>query len=181
MFSARNFIRSRIACSRFLSSQRYLAPYLRTVSSSTLPSEFRFIPDFLAEDEQRTLLKFALRKLDETGKRSLQRKRRSKGNYDTCDGSISDLFLPDEYYGFEEGHYDGVIVNYREMHATSWPEDPALISVLNRLYSLLPTIPKENVQAHILHLASSGHILPHVDNLQASGSWIAAVSLGGGR
>jgi len=34
---------------------------------------------------------------------------------------------------------------------------------------------------HILHLASDGHILPHIDNIEASGSWIAAMSLGGGR
>jgi len=175
MFSTRTFINIRSALrSRPLSTHSPGSP-------STLPPDFRFIPSFLDDNEQRTLLKFALRKLDEAGKRSFQRKRRGKGNYDTVTGSVSDIFLPDKYYEFEEGHYDGVIINYREMHVTSWPQDPFLMPILDRLYSLLPSVPREDVQAHILHLASNGHILPHIDNLESSGSWIAAVSLGGGR
>jgi alkylated DNA repair protein alkB family protein 7 len=66
------------------------------------------------------------------------------------------------------------------MHLTSWPESeiPGLSSSLKRLYSLCPS---HDTQTHLLHLASSGEILPHVDNLSASGSWILGVSLGSER
>jgi len=37
------------------------------------------------------------------------------------------------------------------------------------------------LQVHILHLATDGYILPHVDNIQASGSFILGVSLGAPR
>lgn len=79
-----------------------------------------------------------------------------------------------------QGHYDGVIHNFREMHLTSWPTEdvPELSPILNRLHSLLPT---QNTQTHLLHLGSNGEILPHIDNLGASGSWILGVSLGATR
>jgi alkylated DNA repair protein alkB family protein 7 len=66
------------------------------------------------------------------------------------------------------------------MHLASWPEDeiPGLGPVLKRLYSLCPT---QDTQTHLLHLASCGVILPHIDNLSASGSWILGVSLGSER
>lgn len=67
------------------------------------------------------------------------------------------------------------------MHLTSWPtpaEIPGLTPVLDRLHSLLPS---PGIQTHLLHLASNGRILPHVDNVSASGSWILGVSLGADR
>lgn len=79
-----------------------------------------------------------------------------------------------------QGHYDGVIRHFREMHLTSWPvtEFEGLQSILERLHSLCPT---PDVQTHLLHLASYGEILPHIDNVDASGSWILSVSLGAER
>jgi alkylated DNA repair protein alkB family protein 7 len=66
------------------------------------------------------------------------------------------------------------------MHLTSWPcsEVPELPPILDRLHSLF--LPQE-VQTHLLHLASNGEIHPHIDNLSASGSWILGVSLGAER
>jgi len=66
------------------------------------------------------------------------------------------------------------------MHVTSWPEaaHPGLRSIIDRVHALCPT---PNVQTHLLHLASHGEILPHIDNVQASGSWILGVSLGAQR
>jgi alkylated DNA repair protein alkB homolog 7 len=63
------------------------------------------------------------------------------------------------------------------MHVTSWPEDdnPGLSSLLDRIRKLYPS---SVTQTHLLHLASYGAILPHVDNVEASGSWILGVSLG---
>ena len=66
------------------------------------------------------------------------------------------------------------------MHLSSWPEDdtPGLSPILRRLYALCPS---PETQTHLLHLSSEGEILPHIDNTQASGSWILGVSLGAER
>ena len=79
----------------------------------------------------------------------------------------------------DQGHYDGVIKNYREMHVSSWPEDqPRLSYLLGRLRQFHP---EEPIQYHLLHLASNGEIHPHRDHLEAFGSWIVSVSLGSDR
>lgn len=66
------------------------------------------------------------------------------------------------------------------MHVSSWPESeiPGLFALLERLRSLCPT---QDTQTHLLHLASDGEILPHIDNVGASGSFILGVSLGADR
>ena len=66
------------------------------------------------------------------------------------------------------------------MHLSSWPVDdtPGLSRILDRLATLYPS---QDTQTHLLHLASTGRILPHVDNVDASGSWILGVSLGATR
>lgn len=58
-------------------------------------------------------------------------------------------------------------------------EDPIFKSALGRLETLYPNA--STTQTHLLHLASDGEILPHVDNIGASGSWILGVSLGSER
>jgi hypothetical protein len=58
--------------------------------------------------------------------------------------------------------YDGVIHHFREVHLSSWPLD-GLEAAAERLHSLCPT---RDIQIHLLHLASYGDILPHVDNLE---------------
>ena len=76
-----------------------------------------------------------------------------------------------------QGHYDGVINHFREIHLSSWPLDDfkGLEAAVERLHSLCPT---KDIQTHLLHLASYGDIFPHVDNISASGTWIIGVSLG---
>lgn len=50
-------------------------------------------------------------------------------------------------------------------------------AILERLRALLPS--SGPLQTHVLHLsASAGEILPHIDNVNASGSIIMGVSLG---
>ena len=73
-----------------------------------------------------------------------------------------------------------MIRHYREMHLSHWPEDqnPGLSLILARLRGLYPT---SDVQTHLLHLSSRGEILGHVDNMDASGTWILGVSLGAAR
>lgn len=149
--------------------------------SARLPPQFLFIPEFLSHREQKILLKTAMEQLDAKEPRRY-RKRRDllPPLFEQNSDDIRDYFLPDSYYQFEQGHYDGVIHRFREIHLTAWPQDvPDLPHILDRLYSLLPS--KIDTQTHLLHLASTGHILPHVDNLGASGAWIFGVSLGSER
>ncbi|KAJ1307420.1 hypothetical protein OPQ81_001522 [Rhizoctonia solani] len=132
--------------------------------------DFIIYPGFLSIEEQQILLKASLTKLG--GKRG--RPRRASGA----------ATLEPVEYKFEEGHFDGVIRDYREMTVSSWPDSSPLdlSRILLRLYELVdpgntPTNPglttPPNIQTHILHLASTGVILPHVDNVEASGSVIA--------
>lgn len=142
------------------------------------PTDMDFYPDFFSPEEQRILLSASLEKLNTNESRKFRRRQREyqASQPALSSSSVNDLFLPDEFYTFEEGHFDGVIKRYREMHVSSWPADiPGLDRVLSRLRSLHPDEP---TQTHVLHLASDGEILPHVDNVEASGSWILGVSLG---
>ncbi|KAI0065486.1 hypothetical protein BV25DRAFT_1868773 [Artomyces pyxidatus] len=163
-------------------SLRYIPRLWRCTQSK---KNFELLPDFFSTAEQRTLLSASLRKLDATEPRGFRRRRKemslSKASPQEQSSSTGDLFYPDEYYQFEEGHYDGVIRRYREMHVSSWDEtaSPALAAVLERLRTLFPS--KSDTQTHLLHLASDGEILPHIDSVDASGSWILGVSLGAAR
>jgi len=152
---------------------------------TTEPRDFCLWRDIFTVPEQHILLATSLQKLDSLDSRPFRRRRNALVHgrvKETLDQSqnIQGLFLPDEYYQMEEGHYDGVIHHYREMHVTSWPENdvPGLSVLIDRLRTLCPT---PNTQTHILHLASNGEILPHIDNLHASGTWILGVSLGAER
>ncbi|KAF9567587.1 hypothetical protein CPC08DRAFT_703119 [Agrocybe pediades] len=147
-----------------------------------------FWPEYFSSTEQRILLSASLHKLDSTESRQARKKRKDYWRNHPISieagggghGHASSLFAPDSLYEFQEGHYDGVIHHFREMHLSNWPTDAfkGLDVILDRLYSLCPT---KDVQTHVLHLASYGNILPHVDNVGASGSWILGVSLGGER
>ncbi|KAI8998472.1 hypothetical protein BD414DRAFT_122300 [Trametes punicea] len=153
----------------------------RTLTSTPLPADFTLYPDFYSVEEQCILLRAALRKLDSMESSRFRRRRReflqaSSTPVGSRDDPVQALFLPDELYDFQEGHFDGVIKRYREMHVTSWPDDiPELPYLLERLRKVHPN---QGTQTHILHLASNGEILPHVDNIEASGTWILGVSLG---
>ncbi|TFK76589.1 hypothetical protein BDN72DRAFT_755757 [Pluteus cervinus] len=141
--------------------------------------DFKLWPAFISHTEQQLLLLTSLKLLDLKESKKLRNKRKLLSK--ASPSSLLDVFYPDEYYDFHEGHYDGVIHNYREMHLSSWPEaeTPGLTPILERLRTLYPT--SEPTQTHLLHLASNGEILPHVDNTSASGAWIMGVSLGAER
>ncbi len=169
------------------------------------PKDLLFFPSFFNYQEQSVLLACSLNRLDTTGTRRARQKRKhflASICREECNGasSVMDNFLPDDMYEFEEvahsyarpwatiqikmtfyfqGHYDGVIKKYREMHLTSWGEDyPLVHPILDRLR---PLIPDAATQTHLLHLGSEGEIFPHIDNIHASGSWILGVSLGAER
>ncbi|KAG8804441.1 hypothetical protein FRC17_005970 [Serendipita sp. 399] len=147
------------------------------------PAGFTYLPDFLSKKEQLCLTKAALAHLDNVGPTAARR--RQKRMIASLSISTDEYgFLSDEScYEFEHGHFDGVIRHYREARITDaqWAaidNEGALITILGRVKSLLPPV---ETQCHILHLSSDGEILPHVDNVDASGSIILGVSLGSSR
>jgi alkylated DNA repair protein alkB family protein 7 len=85
-----------------------------------------------------------------------------------------------------------VIHHFRESLVSAFPPSsplwPDLIPLLNRAYALLPSNPQitgdsppNDALTHLLHLAPEGEILPHVDNLDASGGVILGICLGAER
>ncbi|CAD6566153.1 MAG: hypothetical protein TREMPRED_002281 [Tremellales sp. Tagirdzhanova-0007] len=152
--------------------------------------DFLLYPSFFNLSECRQLIKASLWKLD----RSDTSRRRRRNTFPSPDGrdeqGLQDLFHGE--YGFEEGHFDSVINHYRESLLSSFPPPspswPDLIPLLNRAYALLPSSPQITNQTpprealtHLLHLAPKGEILPHVDNLDASGGIIVGICLGAER
>ncbi|KDN50597.1 hypothetical protein RSAG8_01095, partial [Rhizoctonia solani AG-8 WAC10335] len=105
-------------------------------------SDFIIYPGFLSTEEQNLLLKSSLAKLG--GKR--RRRRRTSEATITSPEPLAhpsytwgDIFGTDKDYDFEEGHFDGVIRDYREMTVSSWPDSspPELSHILLRLYELI--------------------------------------------
>ncbi|GAA6054853.1 hypothetical protein JCM3770_004108 [Rhodotorula araucariae] len=175
----------------------------RCYSSRATPHRaLAVIPAFLTSAEQDLLLQHSLRLLDSPARTTAagRKKRREWVKaHPEWDGRG---FPPDEATVWEEGHFDGVIKQYREMlvREGQWGNEAspgtALATVLDKVYALLPPPPSSSSSSpgsasrasppshlimHLLHLSSTGAIHPHVDNLEAFGRTIAGVSLGGAR
>jgi alkylated DNA repair protein alkB family protein 7 len=183
--------------SPFLDLSRFPPSLLRSLSIA--PTDFIIYPDLLDEREQQILLSASLQKLDNVCSES-RRARREWKRRQGRDG-LRDMggLLPEEAYAFQREHFDGVIEWYREATVSSWPEPKhstreELERVLAKIYGVFPAESDEGAEpntdgldtppriiAHALHLASNGYIDPHVDNVEASGSVIAGVSLGSER
>ncbi|KAF8889760.1 hypothetical protein CPB84DRAFT_1683817 [Gymnopilus junonius] len=173
-----------LALPNISAAPRYSKRY--SSQSPTYPQGFIFWPKYFSMAEQRTLLAASLHKLDTSEMRHMRKRRRDwwdsrmrelKTSSDLHTRPIDYFFAPDDMYEFQEGHYDGVIHHFREAHLPSWPIEKydGLLAILDRLHLLCPTM---DIQTHVLHLASHGYIGMHVDNIDASGSWILGVSLG---
>ncbi|KAH7889838.1 hypothetical protein F5I97DRAFT_1802403 [Phlebopus sp. FC_14] len=164
---------------------------LATSSRGLVPDDFVLLSDFFDPHEQRILLTTALHKLDSQESRRIRKlqKEYRANNPVPHSAPLESIFLPERCYSVYhlmgatnhlQGHYDNVIRDYREMHLTSWTESeiPGLTLILNRLRALYPS---RHTQTHLLHLSSTGEILPHIDNISASGVWIVGASLGATR
>ncbi|KAG8933313.1 hypothetical protein FRC01_009963 [Tulasnella sp. 417] len=150
------------------------------------PVDFQLYTNVLSIEEQNALLRCALKRLDEirgVSRTIKQRRRGALGGATATSEPANDAqnqFLPDDCYEFDEGHYDGVIHQYRESHVSTWPESAR--TLLAKVGALMPGSPSlPSVQTHALHLASNGEILSHVDNVEASGKTILGISLGAAR
>ncbi|TYZ67143.1 hypothetical protein PybrP1_009705 [[Pythium] brassicae (nom. inval.)] len=78
---------------------------------------------------------------------------------------------------YEDGHWDHVIVKFKEMERSRWSTETK--RVLDRLREL-PILPRgvEYFPAvHVIDLAEDGYIKPHVDSIKFSGRVVAGVSL----
>lgn len=68
---------------------------------------------------------------------------------------------------YEGGHWDKVIVNYREIEKQSWSEDN--LKILQRVVKSGAFPPGLTfLPIHVLDLAEDGYIKPHVDNIKVS-------------
>lgn len=88
-------------CHRMMSTQSNLDMYVEPCGIE-LPADFHYYPKFLNGDEQRVLLLSALRKLDDSDSPASRRRRKQKHSDTAEPQSLSHLFLPDNYYDFEE-------------------------------------------------------------------------------
>ncbi|KZS99126.1 hypothetical protein SISNIDRAFT_480701 [Sistotremastrum niveocremeum HHB9708] len=182
---ARTLLHARSCCIQKKSLTGY-PPHLVDAHGDVPAGDFCLIENFLSKEEQFLLLTAALRKLDANETVTYRKRRKTaQVTHDPSSENLLSAFHSDEFYRFENGHYDGVIRHYREMHVTAWPlvtdiesQDITLDGILRKLLNFFPVDP---VQTHILHLASEGEILPHVDNTSASGTYILGVSLGATR
>ena len=76
------------------------------LSRSTSLKDFAFYPSFFSESEQKILLSASLHKLDSTERREFRRRRKEylkqQATTNVSTSSIRDVFLPDNFYSFEE-------------------------------------------------------------------------------
>jgi len=79
-------------------------PLRRLLSTSRLShtQDFTFWPQFFSSREQTLLLFAGLQKLDRTESSVFRRRRKALGRRLTDQTLPEDLFLPDEYYDFQE-------------------------------------------------------------------------------
>lgn len=77
---------------------------------------------------------------------------------------------------YNAGHWDGVIVKYREIGKSEW--SPHNRETLKRFESFVFGDSSKYIpETHILDLHEEGHIKPHVDSIQFIGPLVSGVSL----
>jgi len=85
-----------------------------------------------------------------------------------------DLVLKRRRYQFD--HWDGAIKGYKETEKLEWNELNS--KVLQRLRELaFPENTAHITSVHVLDLAKSGHIKPHIDSIRFCGDTISGISL----
>ncbi|SCV67123.1 BQ2448_5769 [Microbotryum intermedium] len=184
--------------------------YLTPSSWSPHPG-LRVYPSLISTSQQRLVLQHSLALLSSPSRTTSHARRLARNYLKTHPDHPRDSFLPDEAYEFEKGHFDGVIIGYREMLVRPGmlpKDDTELGHALGKVYSLVPPAilargaaesgptndseagsnmgkhpvdPPYHLSMHLLHLPSEGEISPHVDHLEAFGSTIVGLSLGGER
>lgn len=88
---------------------------------------------------------------------------------------INEVMEKLKFTRWNEGHFDGKIHNYREYLASNSFLFPKLNEIKCRVSHFM--MGKNMLPVHILELRHDGQILPHIDNIDYSGSIIAGLSL----
>ena len=78
---------------------------------------------------------------------------------------------------YEHGHFDGVIIGYREVQKQLRNFTPGSRRVLERLIGFAFPREKTVLPVHVLDLHEDGHIMKHVDHTEYSGEAIVGLSL----
>ena len=89
---------------------------------------------------------------------------------------LMEIGLKLKFMRWNMGHFDGKISNYREYLAQDLTQFPTLVYIMRTSISS-QMMGKYILPVHILELRHDGEILPHIDNINYSGSIIAGLSL----
>ncbi|CCI40717.1 unnamed protein product [Albugo candida] len=77
----------------------------------------------------------------------------------------------------EENHWDQVIVDFKEMERSKWSKESSEIFDKIRSTPILPTNLQYFPAVHVIELAETGYIKPHIDSIKFSGRLVAGLSL----
>ncbi|GMF63813.1 unnamed protein product [Phytophthora fragariaefolia] len=78
---------------------------------------------------------------------------------------------------YEEGHWDNVIVKFKEMERSRWSAETQRVLDKVREASILPKDLDYFPAVHVIELAEDGYIKPHVDSIKFSGRVVAGINL----
>nr|CCA14248.1 conserved hypothetical protein [Albugo laibachii Nc14] len=77
----------------------------------------------------------------------------------------------------EGNHWDQVIVDFKEMERSKWSKDSSRIFDKIRSLPILPKMLQYFPALHVIELAETGYIKPHIDSIKFSGRLVAGLSL----
>ncbi|KAE9250045.1 hypothetical protein PF004_g3134 [Phytophthora fragariae] len=78
---------------------------------------------------------------------------------------------------YEEGHWDIVIIKFKEMERSRWSSETQRILQKVREAAILPQELQYFPAVHVIELAEDGYIKPHVDSIKFSGRVVAGINL----
>ncbi|KJE89644.1 hypothetical protein CAOG_01081 [Capsaspora owczarzaki ATCC 30864] len=94
------------------------------------------------------------------------------------DALVEDVRGPLRRMRLELNHFDSVIRGYKEITFSKWAL-PGSQTVIARVLAsdLFAPGTQLHPNQHVLELAPSGYIAPHIDNVEACGEYVAGISL----
>lgn len=78
---------------------------------------------------------------------------------------------------YEEGHWDNVIIKFKEMERSRWSAETQRVLQKVREAAILPKELNYFPAVHVIELAEDGYIKPHVDSIKFSGRVVAGINL----
>lgn len=132
------------------------------------------MPDFLTQQEHNALVSDSLMYLQ-------ARKNLADRSSESVDAVPREASQQQEGgTRYEEGHWDGVIHNYKEVAVPDTALTATYAAIAARVRSSFPSLPsigRPKPQVHVLELGHTGAIASHVDSVKFSGGIVAGVCL----